>query len=867
MAKKDLLERLSQAPTDGLTRRVEPSDGPRPTSDLIQTRVSRKVVRRRRKEPSPVVVEEAEATVAPTPPTTVPTELCAGEKVEETAAPAEEAAPKVEEPTAEVPVEEVSVAVPEPVEAPQAEEIPAVEPVQEAPAPAPEPVVAAESESEPAPAPAPTPIPKPESGQVPEQPRFEGLGKAVVMPPPGYDPTNPENWRREQTARPARPRPPAAKPKAPATPAEDAKFRGRRRVAAGAGDYRDGRRGARRGRNAPGRNLRHRDGPMRRKPRRKGGGGVRTPSPTPKAIKRKVRVDNVISVSQLAHEMGIKASQVIKELMGMDYMATANEMLDIDTASLVAAEFEYQVENVGFQEKEFIPQMAEGEDEGAKEPRPPVVTIMGHVDHGKTTLLDGIRDARVALGEAGGITQHIGAYQVEQEDRVVTFIDTPGHAAFTEMRARGASVTDIVVLVVAADDGVQPQTEEAISHAKAADVPIVVAINKIDRPGVNPDQIKNKLGEYGLSPEEWGGDTLFAEVSALKRQGIDELLEQILLQADLLDLTANPDRHAEGVVIESKMERGRGAVATVLVHKGTLPRGDHVVLGAVYGKVRAMVDHKGEMIQEAGPSMPVEIFGLNHLPQTGDVLTTVESEKNAKTLAEHRAAQQRQEELARHRRRTAEDLFAAARGEELRTLNIILKADVQGSLEAIRAAIERIDVDGAEVRILHAGVGAISESDVNLAASDNALLIGFGVSLDPNARAAASGQGVEAELFDVIYGVLDRVKGLLTGLLEPEYESVRRGSAEVRAIFRISKVGTVAGCFVLDGVVGRNHTAKLLRKGRELWEGRVSTLKRFKDDVKEVQSGYECGIALEGYNRLEEGDVIETYSLEEVGRE
>jgi translation initiation factor IF-2 len=860
MAKKDLLERLSQAPTDGLTRRVEPSEGPRSSSDLVQTRVSRKVVRRRRrKEVSPPVVEEEAP--APKPTTTVrgrPT--AAADAADKAPAPVEEVPPEAVE-QAEVPVEEAPVVAAEPEEAPPVEETPVAEPVEEAPAPEPQPVAAAEPEA----APEPEPKPEPKPDQVPEQPRFEGLGKAVVMPPPGYDPTNPENWRREQTNRPARTKAPA--PKAPKAPAEDAQFRGRRRVAAGAGDYRDGRRGARRTRNAPGRNVRPRGGPMRRKPRRKSSGGVRVASPTPKAIKRKIRVDNVISVSQLAHEIGVKASQVIKELMNMGYMATANEMLDIDTATLVAAEFEYLVENVGFQEEEFIPQVADAEDEGLKEPRPPVVTIMGHVDHGKTTLLDGIRDSRVAQGEAGGITQHIGAYQVEQDERLITFIDTPGHAAFTEMRARGASVTDIVVLVVAADDGVQPQTEEAISHAKAAGVPIVVAINKMDRPGVSPDQIKTKLGEYDLTPEEWGGDTLFAEVSALKRTGIDDLLEQILLQADLLDITANPDRHAEGVVIESKMERGRGAVATVLVHRGTLHRGDHVVLGAVYGKVRAMVDYKGGMLQEAGPSTPVEIFGLNHLPQTGDVLTTVKSEKNAKTLAEHRAASQRQAELARHRRRTAEDLFAAARGEELRTLNIILKADVQGSLEAIRAAIERIDVDGTEVRILHAGVGAISESDVNLAASDNALLIGFGVSLDSNARSAASGQGVEAEIYEVIYGVLDRVSGLLTGLLEPEYEQVRRGSAEVRAIFRISKVGTVAGCYVLDGTVGRNHTAKLLRNGREVWEGRVSTLKRFKDDVKEVQSGYECGIALEGFNDLEEGDVIETYSMEEIGRD
>ena len=677
------------------------------------------------------------------------------------------------------------------------------------------------------------------------------------MPPPGYDPTNPTTWRREQP-RPA-PRPARTYTPQPAK-ADDSGYRGRRRVASGP-DYRDGRRG--RGRRRGGGRMH--DGPMRRKSRR-GGGGVKAPSPTPKAIKRKVRVDNVISVSQLAHEMGEKVSAIIKELMGMGQMATANEMLDIDTAALVAAEFDYQVENVGFQEDEFIPQVADDEEEENRESRPPVVTIMGHVDHGKTTLLDAIRDTRVAQGEAGGITQHIGAYQIEHDGKLITFIDTPGHAAFTEMRARGAQVTDIVVLVVAADDGVQPQTEEAIAHAKAAGVPIVVAINKIDKPGVNPDQIKTKLSEYDLAPEDWGGSTLYAPVSALKRQGIDDLLEQLLLQSEVLELEANPDRHAEGVVIESKMERGRGAVATVLVQKGTLRRGDYVVLGAVFGKVRAMVDYMGKKLKEASPSTPVEIFGLNHLPMTGDTLTAVQSEKNAKTLAEHRAEARRQQEMARQRRKTAEDLFALARGEEKQTLNIVLKADVQGSLEALKAALEGIEVDGTEVRILHSGVGAISESDVNLVAANDALLIGFNVNVGPNARAAASSQGVEAELYEVIYAVLDRVKALLTGMLAPEYELVRRGLAEVRAIFKISRVGTVAGSYVMEGSVARNHTAKLLREGKEIWQGKISTLKRFKDDVKEVATGYECGISLEGMDDVQEGDLVETYSLEEKPR-
>ncbi len=742
-----------------------------------------------------------------------------------------------------------------------------------APPPAPQPVAPAPAPPEPVAAAPTKPAPTPESQTLPNEPRFQGLGKAVVMPPPGYDPTNPNTWRREST-RPTRPSA-APAPAAPAAATEEP-ARGRRRVANP--DFRDRRGGAaaRRpsgpgggpggpGGGPPGRGGRADMNQGRRK-KRGGMAPAKQASPTPKAIKRKIRVDHVISVSQLAHEMGVKASAVIKELLGMGQMATANEMLDIDTATLIAAEFEYQVENVGFQEGEFIPQIEEAIDEEGSIFRPPVVTIMGHVDHGKTTLLDAIRDARVAQGEAGGITQHIGAYQVDHNGRMITFIDTPGHAAFTEMRARGAHVTDIVVLVVAADDGVQPQTEEAIAHAKAAGVPIVVAINKMDKVGVNPDNIKKRLTEYGLQPEEWGGETLYAPVSALKRTGIDGLLEQILLQSEVLELSANPDRFAEGTVIESKMERGRGAVATVLVQKGTLKRGDHVVLGAVSGKVRAMVDHKGKPLKEAGPSTPVEIFGLSDLPQTGDVLTAVENEKNARTLAEHRAAQRRQEDMARQRRKTSDDLFAMARGEQKKVLNIVLKADVHGSLEALRQAIEAIEVPGAEVRILHAGVGAISESDVNLAVANDTLLIGFNVNVGPNARSSAAGQGVEPELFEIIYGVLDRVKALLTGMLEPEYELVRRGMAEVRAIFKISRIGTVAGCMVLEGPVGRGHSAKLLRDGKEIWKGKLSTLKRFKDDVREVGTGYECGIALEGMDDIRENDLIETYSLEEIVR-
>jgi translation initiation factor IF-2 len=604
---------------------------------------------------------------------------------------------------------------------------------------------------------------------------------------------------------------------------------------------------------------------LRRKGRRKVV-GPKASSPAPKGAKRKIRIDNVVSVKQLAHQLQVKASVVMKELIQLGQMVTVNDLLDIETAEMVAAAFDYQVENVGFQEDNLLQHIEGAEDEAGLEPRPPVVTVMGHVDHGKTTLLDAIRHARVAQGEAGGITQHIGAYQVETAVGPVTFIDTPGHQAFSAMRARGAQLTDIVVLVVAADDGVQPQTREAISHAKAAGVPIVVALNKMDKVGVNPDHVKKQLSELGLQPEEWGGDTLFVPVSALRGEGVDTLLETLALQAEVLELTANAERHAEGVVIEAKMQRGRGAVATVLVQKGTLNRGDFVVLGTTYGKVRAMFDSAGNKLKSAGPSTPVELFGLSDLPSTGDVFAVVESEKNAKALAEHRADLKRQDELARQRRKTAADLFAAAQGQTKQTLNLVVRADVQGSLEALRAALEGIEIAGTEVRILHAGVGDISESDVNLVGANNGLLIGFGVKLDPNARRTADEMGVEPAFFDVIYSVIDHVTALLSGMLAPEYELVRRGAAEIRAVFAISRIGKIAGCYVQDGTIARSNQAKLLRGGKVVWEGKIGGLRRFKDDVREVHTGYECGISFDGFNEIEVGDIIEAYGLQEIER-
>ena len=585
-----------------------------------------------------------------------------------------------------------------------------------------------------------------------------------------------------------------------------------------------------------------------------------------KASKRKVRIDNVISVGQLAHELGVRAPIVIKQLIGMGVMATVNEMLDLETAQLVAAEFDFEVENFGFQEENFL-QHVENVDQEDQEPRSPIVTIMGHVDHGKTTLLDAIRDANVAAGEAGGITQHIGAYQVSHEGQVITFIDTPGHAAFTAMRARGASVTDIVILVVAADDGVQPQTEEAIAHAKAAGVPVIVAVNKMDKPGVKADPIKQRLTDYGLVPEEWGGETMFCEISALQKVGIEDILESILLTAEVLDVRANADRPAEGVVIEAQMQRGRGPVATVLVQRGTLNRNDFLVIGTTYGKVRAMTNYRGKRVKTAGPSTPVSLFGLSGLPITGDVLQVVESEKNARALADHRQLQKRQEGSRRTGRRTAEDLFAAANAAQLETLYLVIKADVHGSLEAVKAAVLNLPEEGTEVRVLHAAVGNISESDVNLVTANNAMLVGFNVRLDAKARQACDELGVEPQIYSVIYTLLDDVQRRLSGLLDPELEEVAQGTAEIRALFTISRVGTIAGCFVQDGKVGRKHFARVVRGNKQLWEGHIATLKRFKDDVREVESGYECGIRLEGFNDVAVGDLIQTYTLEEVSVE
>ena len=596
--------------------------------------------------------------------------------------------------------------------------------------------------------------------------------------------------------------------------------------------------------------------------RRKRSSGPKKVSPQAKAIKRRVEVAGNITVSQLAHAMSQKSSQLIRTLLGMGQMATANDVLDMETATLVAAEYEYEVVNASFQEDKFM--MDVEEDAEALVSRPPVVTIMGHVDHGKTSLLDRIRRADVASGEAGGITQHISSYQVKHKGQTVTFIDTPGHAAFTAMRARGAQVTDIVVLVVAADDGVMPQTIEVINHAKAADVQLMVAVNKCDKPEAQPQRVRQQLLEYGLVSEEFGGETIFVDVSAMKGTGIDELLESISLVAEVEEYQANPDRHAEGSVVEARLERGKGPVAVVLIQHGTLKRGDHFVVGTEWGRVRAMADHRGKKLKEAGPSVPVEIMGLQGVPQAGDNFVVVGSDKDAKALAEHRAEAARMAALGTGRRMTLEELLKRGSDEEILKLNLILKADVGGSLEAMKGSIDQIEVEGTDIRILHSAVGAVSESDVTLAHTNQAVVIAFNVRPDANARRTMDGLGVEIRTYKVIYEALEDIEKALKGLLGPDIQEVVHGTAEIRQTFSVPKVGTIAGCMVSDGKIARSHQIRLLRQSIIIWEGRLGSLRRFKDDVREVSSGYECGMNLDGYNDIKVGDVIEAYTNEEV---
>ena len=578
-----------------------------------------------------------------------------------------------------------------------------------------------------------------------------------------------------------------------------------------------------------------------------------------KKIPVKVMIPDEISVGELASRMKRTAADVIKGLIKLGVMASISEVIDYDTAAIVAEEMGCKVEkevHVTIEEQLFD----EHEDKAEElQPRDPVVVVMGHVDHGKTSLLDAIRKTKVTAGEAGGITQHIGAYRVTINDKPITFLDTPGHAAFTSMRARGAQVTDIAILVVAADDGIMPQTIEAINHAKAAGVPIIVAVNKIDKPAANPDRVLQQLTEYELVPEEWGGDTIVCNISAKFGQGIDNLLEMVLLTAEMADLKANPNRKAHGTVIEAKLDKGRGPVATLLVQNGTLHAGDTVIAGTSVGRVRAMTDDDGKKIEQAGPSVPVEIIGLAEVPGAGDIFDAVDDEKMARELVEQRKDKEKEERNKLFHKVTLDNLFDSIQQGEMKELNIIVKADVQGSVEAVRSSLEKLSNDEVRVRVIHGAVGAINESDVS-----GAIIVGFNVRPDRTATESAAQQGVDMRMYRVIYDAIEEMEQAMKGMLEPKFKEVVLGHAEVRQVFKITGAGAVAGCYVQDGKIQRNAEVRVVRDGIVFHEGHLNTLKRFKDDVKEVAAAYECGMSIENYNDIKEGDIIECFVMEEV---
>ncbi len=589
-------------------------------------------------------------------------------------------------------------------------------------------------------------------------------------------------------------------------------------------------------------------------------------------VKPKGPITNVKSI-QLPPSMTVKnfsqlievaAGDVIKKLMGLGFMANINQEIDMDTMVLLADEYKISA-SAALTEAEKLQVEEVKDNPESLINRPPVVTIMGHVDHGKTSLLDGIRETNVTAQEAGGITQHIGAYQVELKERKITFLDTPGHAAFTAMRARGAQATDIAILVVAADDGVMPQTVEALNHAKDANVPIIVAVNKMDKPGANPDRIKQDLTEYGLVAEEWGGDTIFVPVSAKKREGIEQLLEMILLVADMKDLKANPNRAAKGTIIEAKLDKGRGPVATVLIQTGTLAVGDTMIAGAAAGKVRVLINDKGKKLKKAGPSTPVEVIGFDELPEAGDILNAV-TEGMARGLADKRMQLKRENELKQNQKVTLDDLFTKIKEGEIKDLKIVLKADVQGSVEAIRQSLERLTNEEVRVKVIHGGVGGIGEGDVMLASASNAVIIGFNVRPDPMAKRIAEKESVDIRLYRIIYEIIDDVQKAMEGMLAPEYKEVIAGRAEIRVIYKVPKVGNIAGCYVLEGKINRNANVRLIRDNIVIHDGKIDSLKRFKDDAREVAEGFECGIGLEKFNDIKEGDVIEAYAMEEIKR-
>ena len=580
--------------------------------------------------------------------------------------------------------------------------------------------------------------------------------------------------------------------------------------------------------------------------------------------------EDTITVKELSEKLGKPYTEVIRELIFMGVMANVNQEIDFNTAAKVSEKLEFKlirkIENIDDQENTDEDEYDDDDQEEYTNnvKRPAVVTVMGHVDHGKTSLLDAIRKSNVIDTEAGGITQHIGAYTVKLKDEAITFLDTPGHAAFTAMRARGAQITDIVILVVAADDGIMPQTKEAINHCKAANVPIIVAINKIDRPGANIDKVKQELTEYGLVAEDWGGDTICVPVSAKTKEGIDSLLEMVLLTSEMLELKADPIKNAKGTVVEAKLDKGRGPVATLLVQNGTLNVGDSIIVGTTYGRIRAMFDDKGKAIKIAGPSIPVEILGLSDVPEAGDKFHQVKDEKTARDAADKRKSIARDEYLHSMHKVSLEDLYSQIKEGKVKELNLIIKADVQGSVEAIKQSLEKLSADEVKVRVIHAAVGAVTETDVTLATASNAIIIGFNVRPDLNASALAEKENVDIKSYRVIYDAIDDIRSAMIGMLEPEYKEVIQGRVEVRKIYKVSSVGTIAGCYVLTGKITRSSRIRLIRDGIVIVESELGSLKRFKDDVKEANAGFECGLSIEKFNDLKEGDILEAFIMQEI---
>jgi translation initiation factor IF-2 len=823
------------------------------TEDAVEVKVKEErigsgLIRRRRKtvvkeEPAPVEVEEA--------------------AVSEEAAVTEEAAPVADEP-----VETKEVA---------AEEPPALEEAAEAKEETPEEPEAASVEAPPAEKaekPAAKKKAKKETGTTAkilgrvELPKpAEKRRRQETTPEKGKRPATADRKRPDRPARPSRPttpKPPGAPMMQPDMPSEK-EGRSKKKKKGGRDGGRpdsDGqRRKNRREVYEPDRNERYRKGRKANRPAKK------TEITQAKAIKRKIRITDVITIGELAKRMGVKANDLIKELMSQGQMVTINHPLDFESAAILASEFGYEVENVAFDEDTILTHSSVEEkaadDENAIT-RPPVITIMGHVDHGKTSLLDAIREANVTEGEAGGITQHIGAYDVELDGRKMTFLDTPGHEAFTSMRARGAQVTDIVVLVVAADDGAMPQTREAINHSKAAGVPIIVAVNKIDKPDANPDRVMQELSELELLPESWGGETIYVNVSAKERTNIDQLLEMILLQSEVLELKANPDKRAQGSVVEARLDRGRGTVTTVLVQQGTLKVGDPIVAGLHHGRVRSMVNDRGQAVEEAGPSFPVEVTGLTGVPEAGESFHAVEDEKVAKEVAQHRHHKIREAELARSSKISLDELYARIQEGDVKELKVVVKADVQGSVEAVADTLTKLSTEACRLIVIHSGVGGVTETDISLASASDAIVLGFNVRPAPKAAGLAELEGVDIRLYNVIYDAVNDIKAAMEGLLAPTLTEEDLGRAEVREAFNVSKVGTIAGCYVVSGKILRNAHARLLRDDVVIWTGKLGSLRRFKDDVKEVNNNYECGIGLENYNDVKPGDIIEAYEIKEV---